>query len=157
MCFRFASDQSNPQFSDPKAANYTTVEASNGAILDVRFDPKGNVRPWDRTLFIKVVRGFLSEGDEIMIRFGVTEFGSPGMRLQTFCEQTFEFRVLADPIATYQFSAAAGAADHQHRCRRAGTLHRGVADLAAAGRAVFAQAQGRGQMGQSVRPVQRAR
>ncbi len=41
VCFRFASDQSNPQFSDPKAANYTTVEASNGAILDVRFDPEG--------------------------------------------------------------------------------------------------------------------
>lgn len=103
VCFRFASDQSNPQFTDPKAANYTTVEASNGAILEVRFDPKGNVRPWDRTLFIKVVRGFLSEGDEIVVKFGVTEFGSPGMRLQTFCEKTFEFRVLADPIATFNF------------------------------------------------------
>ena len=57
VCFRFASDQSNPQFTDPKAPNYTTVEASNGAVLEVRFDQKGNVRPWDRTLYIKVVRG----------------------------------------------------------------------------------------------------
>ena len=103
VCFRFASDQSAPQFTDPKAANYTTVEASNGAVLEVRFDPKGNVRPWDRTLYIKVVKGFLSEGDQIRIRFGVTDFGSPGMRMQTFCEQTFEFRVLVDPIATFNY------------------------------------------------------
>jgi hypothetical protein len=103
VCFRFASDQSDPQFEDPAAPNYTTVEASNRAVLLYRFDSKGNVRPWDRTLYIKVIRGFLQEGDTITVRFGVTEYGSPGMRLQTFCEDTFEFRVLVDPIATYNF------------------------------------------------------
>ncbi|HRY26497.1 MAG TPA: hypothetical protein P5558_19170, partial [Geminicoccaceae bacterium] len=56
VCFRFASDQSNPQFTDPKAPGYTTIEASNGAVLETRFDPKGNIRPWDRTLWIKVVK-----------------------------------------------------------------------------------------------------
>jgi len=103
VCFRFASDQGNPQFDDPKAANYCTVEASNGAVLQLRWDPKGNVRPWDRTLWIKVVKGFLEEGDTITIRFGVTDHGGPGMRLQTFCEESFEFRVLVDPIATFNF------------------------------------------------------
>lgn len=103
VCFRFASDQGSPQFDTPGAANYCTVEASNGAVLQVRWDPKGNVRPWDRTLWIKVVRGFLQEGDQIVIRFGVTDFGGPGMRLQTFCEDTFEFRVLVDPVATFNF------------------------------------------------------
>ena len=103
VCFRFASDQSNPQFDDPEGANYTRVEASNGAILQVRWDPKGNVRPWDRTLWIKVVKGYLTEGDTITIRFGVTDHGGPGMRLQTFCEDTYEFRVLVDPIATFNF------------------------------------------------------
>lgn len=103
ICFRFASDQSTPQFDDPKGANYCTVEASNGAVLQVRWDPKANVRPWDRTLWIKVVRGYLKEGETITIRFGVTDHGGPGMRLQTFCEDTFEFRVLADPIATFNF------------------------------------------------------
>ncbi len=103
VCFRFASDQSNPQFDDPKGVNYTTVEASNGAVLQLRWDPKANVRPWDRTLWIKVVKGYLTEGETITIRFGVTDHGGPGMRLQTFCEDTFEFRVLADPIATYNF------------------------------------------------------
>jgi hypothetical protein len=100
VCFRFASDQSNPQFDDPAGPGYTTVVASNGAVLEVRFDPKGNIRPWDRTLWIKVVRGYLCEGDRITIRFGDPRQGSPGMRLQTFCEDSFEFRVLADPIAT---------------------------------------------------------
>ena len=103
VCFRFASDQSNPQFDDPMGANYCTVEASNGAVLQTRWDPKANVRPWDRTLWIKVVKGYLTAGDTITIRFGVTEDGGPGMRLQTFCEDTFEFRVLSDPIATFNF------------------------------------------------------
>ncbi len=77
VCFRFASDQSNPQFDDPAGPNYTTVEASNGAVLQVRWDPKANVRPWDRTLWIKVVKGYLTEGDTITIRFGVTDQGGP--------------------------------------------------------------------------------
>ena len=103
IVWRFATDQSNPQFSDPKAAGYTEVVASNNAVLEARFDPKGNIRPWDRTLQIKVVKGFMKEGDTITIRFGVTDQGSPGMRLQTFCEKRYEFRVLVDPIATYNF------------------------------------------------------
>ena len=55
---RFASDMGRPQGNDPKAANYTTVEASNGAVLDVLSDPKLNIRPWDKTLLIRVTRGF---------------------------------------------------------------------------------------------------
>src|SRR6185369_16036262 len=58
---RFASDMGRPQWSDPRAANYTTAEASNGAVLDMLYDPKLNLRPWDKTLLIRVVRGFLRE------------------------------------------------------------------------------------------------
>jgi hypothetical protein len=101
---RFASDMGRPQFDDPSAPNYISVEASNGAILDVRYDGKQNIRPWDKTLFIRVVRGFLREGDQIIIRFGDPRQGSPGMRLQTFCESTFEFKVLVDAFATYEFT-----------------------------------------------------
>ena len=103
ICFRFASDQTRPQFENPEGPNYTIIEASNNAVLEHRYDPKGNVRPWDRTLYIKVVHGFLKEGDTISIRFGVTDHGSPGMRLQTFCEDSFEFHVLVDPIATFTY------------------------------------------------------
>jgi len=101
VCFRFASDQSKPQFSNPKGVNYTKITASNGAVLNYRYDPKGNVRPWDKTLYIKVVEGFLREGDTITIIFGDTSGGSLGMRLQTFCEETYEFHTLVDPIATF--------------------------------------------------------
>jgi len=100
---RFASDMGRPQFDNPTAPNYTTVEASNGAVLHVEYDMKRNIRPWDKTLYIKVVRGFLREGDQIIVRFGDRRQGSPGIRLQTFCEHTFEFRVLVDAIATYNY------------------------------------------------------
>lgn len=100
---RFASDMAKPQWTDPGGENYVTVEASNGAVLDLRYDPKLNIRPWDKTLMIRVVRGFLREGDTITVRFGDRRRGSPGMRMQTFVEPTFEFRVLVDAFATYNF------------------------------------------------------
>ena len=100
---RFAGDMGRPQLDDPEAANYTTVEASNGAVLEVRYDPKLNIRPWDKTLMIRVMRGFLNEGDTITVRFGDRRQGSPGMRMQTFVEPTFEFRVLVDAFATYNY------------------------------------------------------
>jgi hypothetical protein len=100
---RFASDIGRPQWSNPQAANFTTVEASNGALLDVIYDPKLNIRPWDKTLLIRVTRGFMREGDTITVRFGDPRQGSPGMRVQTFVEPSFEFRVLVDAIATCDY------------------------------------------------------
>jgi hypothetical protein len=100
---RFASDMGKPQFTDPKGWNYVTAEASNGAVLEVRYDQKGNIRPWDKTIAIRVQRGFLREGDTITVRLGDTRQGSPGMRVQTFVEPTFEFKVLVDAFATYNF------------------------------------------------------
>ncbi len=101
---RFASDMGRPQANDPQAPNYTTVEASNGAVLHVDYDTKDNIRPWDKTLYVKVVRGFLRQGDQITVRFGDRRQGSPGIRVQTFCEETFEFRVLTDAIATCDYA-----------------------------------------------------
>ncbi len=103
LVHRFASDMGRPQLDNPQGVNYTTVEASNGAILHIAYDTKSNIRPWDKTLYIKVVRGYLCEGDQITIRFGDRRQGSPGIRLQTFCEHTFEFRILVDAIATYNY------------------------------------------------------
>lgn len=103
LCFRFASDQSTPQFDRPDGPGYTVITASNGAVLQARFDPKGNVRPWDKTLYVKVVNGYLLPGDTITIRLGVTDHGGPGMRMQTFCEESYEFRLLVDPVATFNY------------------------------------------------------
>ena len=99
VCFRFATDQGQPQFTDPAGANYVSISASNGAVLDARFDYKLNVRPFDRTLVIRVVKGYLKEGDTITVRFGDPAGGSPGFRLQTFADPFHEFQVLVDPIA----------------------------------------------------------
>ena len=103
--FRFASDFGPVQFTDPKAPGYTTVEASNGATLETKWEFKRNIRPWSRSLYIGVVKEFLAPGDTITIRFGDRRFGSPGIRLQTYCESEFEFRVLTDVIATYDYVA----------------------------------------------------
>ncbi len=100
---RFASDMGKMQFTDPKGWNYVTAEASNGAVLEMRFDQKSNLRPWDKTLLIRVQRGFLREGETILIRIGDRRQGSPGIRVQTFSEPTFEFKVLVDAFATYNY------------------------------------------------------
>ena len=100
---RFASDMGKMQFSDPAGWNYVTAHASNGAVLELRYDMKGNIRPWDKTLLIRVQRGFLREGDTITVHIGDTRQGSPGIRIQTFTEPTFEFKVLVDAFATYNY------------------------------------------------------
>ncbi len=101
--FRFATDFGPIQFSDPKAPGYTTAEASNGATLETAWEFKRNIRPWSRSLYIGVQKHFLKPGDTITIRFGDPRWGSPGVRLQTYCERDFEFHVLADAIATYDY------------------------------------------------------
>ena len=100
---RFASDMGKMQFTNPGGWNYVTAEACNGAVLELRYDQKGNIRPWDKTLTIRVQRGFLREGDQILVRIGDMRAGSPGIRIQTFTEPTFEFKVLVDAFATYNF------------------------------------------------------
>lgn len=101
--FRFATDFGPVQFTDPQGPGYTTVEASNGATLEARWEFKRNIRPWSRSLYVSVIKHFLAPGDTITIRFGDRRQGSLGIRLQSYCERSFEFRVFADPIATYDY------------------------------------------------------
>jgi hypothetical protein len=103
IVFRQVTDMGRAQTTDPAGAGFLTAEASNGAVLDVRYDDKLHVRPWDRTVTIRVRRGFMREGDRITVRFGDPRHGSPGIRMQTFVEDTFELKVLVDAVATGQF------------------------------------------------------
>ena len=103
ISWRTTSDMGKPQFDDPAAPNYTTVEASNGAKLDVWFD-RLNVRPFANTLLIRVGRGYLRAGDTLTVRFGDRRKGSPGLRLQTNCDERFELRTYVDAFATYEFA-----------------------------------------------------
>src|SRR5256714_4137500 len=81
ISWRATSDMSKPQFDKPQAPNFTTVEASNGAKLEVWFD-RVNVRPYANTLLIRVGRGYLREGDTLPVRLGDHRQGSPGFRLR---------------------------------------------------------------------------
>ena len=102
ISWRTTSDMSKPQFDKPQAANFTTVEASNGARLEVWFD-RLNVRPYANTLLIRVGRGYLREGDTLTVRLGDTRQGSPGLRLQTNVEANVELKTSVDAFATYEF------------------------------------------------------
>ena len=103
VSWRTTSDMAKPQFTEPSAPNYTTVQASNGAKLEYWVD-RLNVRPWVNTLLIHIGRGFLRQGDTLTVRFGDRSQGSPGLRLQTNCEERFELKVYVDAFATYQFT-----------------------------------------------------
>ena len=90
LLMRLASDVGRPQFDDPKESNYVTVETSAEANLECSYDAYATTRPWTKTLHIKVTGGHLRPGDTVTIRIGDTSEGSPGWRLQTFCEKEFE-------------------------------------------------------------------
>ncbi len=103
VSWRTTSDMGKPQFTEPSAPNYTTVEASNGAKLEYWID-RLNVRPWVNTLLVRVGRGFLRAGDTLTIRLGDRRQGSPGLRLQTNCEERFALKTYVDAFATYEFT-----------------------------------------------------
>jgi hypothetical protein len=102
ISWRTTSDMGKPQFTDPAAANFTTVEASNGAKLEVWFD-RLNIRPWANTILVRIGRGYLRHGDTLTVRLGDRRQGSPGYRLQTNCEEQFPLKVCIDAFAAYEF------------------------------------------------------
>jgi hypothetical protein len=102
ISWRTTSDMSKPQFEHPAAPNFTTVEASNGARLEVWFE-RLNVRPYANTLLIRIGRGYLRAGDTLTVRMGDRRQGSPGYRLQTNVEARVELRTSIDAFATYEF------------------------------------------------------
>eukprot|EP00913_Durusdinium_trenchii_P010932 g10261.t1 len=103
VVMRYPTDAGRPQFDDPAAPNYTTAVASNGAHLQLRYDLKDNRRPWGKTIHLKVLQGYLRKGDSILLTIGDQSAGSPGWRMQTFLEDTFELRTLVDRYATYVY------------------------------------------------------
>jgi len=103
IAFRHVSDFGVPQFEDPSAPNYCTVRTTGNCRIEPRWDPKGHTRPWCSALYLKVISGYLDQGEKIEVIFGDTSGGSPGWQIQTFCERSFEFKTFVDPIATYEF------------------------------------------------------
>jgi hypothetical protein len=108
---RFASDWGRPQFTDPRAANYTTVRLETKcetAVASLAFEPRGQVRPWFKCLVASVADGSLYPGDRIHITLGDTSGGGPGSRAQTFREKGCEWRFFVDPFGTELYEPLAG-------------------------------------------------
>ena len=107
---RFASDWATPQFTDAKAASYTTVriESKSGtAAATLAWEPRGWIRPWFKCLVVAISSGSLHPGDRIHVTLGDTSGGSPGSRAQTFRERGAEFLVLVDPFGTELYTPLA--------------------------------------------------
>lgn len=104
VVFRAMSDAQPLQTADPAAPNYVSARTSNGVPLKVEYRHRGvSARPRWKALTITVAGGCLREGDQIIIVFGDTSAGSPGIRMQTMADGAFEFKVLADVCAVGQF------------------------------------------------------
>src|SRR2546423_12785785 len=85
IAWRFASDWGTPQFGDPKGANYTTVRLETKcetAVAAIAFEPRGQVRPWFKTVAVAVADGSLSPGDRIHVTVGEQTGGGSGSRAQ---------------------------------------------------------------------------
>ncbi|HXI16140.1 MAG TPA: DUF3604 domain-containing protein [Chloroflexota bacterium] len=122
IAFHQTSDVGAPQFQDPAAADFCSVAWSTPAPcrLEARYDGELGVRPWKRTLVLRVRDQALRPGDTITITLGDRSGGSPGAMGQTFAGP-MQFHVLVDSYATGIFLpigeplavlVVAGAVDH---------------------------------------------
>lgn len=99
VVFRFMGDWGDLQTDNPGGYNFVSAETNNSSRVSLAYSKTGHQRPWFRSLTCRLHGGYLKEGDTITIIFGDTSQGSPGMKMQTFCEAGFEFKVLADVCA----------------------------------------------------------
>ncbi|MEZ5728210.1 MAG: hypothetical protein R3E48_09570 [Burkholderiaceae bacterium] len=99
VVFRFFGDWGELQTTNPQGHGYVTAHTNGASRIALSFEKMGHQRPYFQALTARLHGGFLREGDTITIVFGDTAKGSPGMKLQTFCETAFEFKVLADVCA----------------------------------------------------------
>ena len=98
IAFRDMCDAGELQWTDSTAAHYVSVRTD--ARARVVLQDRTHIRPWREGLTVKVLDGFVGPGEKIVITFGDRAHASPGWRVQTFCEETFEFRVLVNPYST---------------------------------------------------------
>jgi hypothetical protein len=94
------SDWGPPQFEDPTAEDYCSVETDGDATVEGTFDPQGHVRPYRNTITVRVSDGSLAEGEEITLTLGDRSAGSMGLQAQSYPETTFELIGLVDAFET---------------------------------------------------------
>lgn len=119
LCFRYYSDW-DLQTTSPDARDFATARLVSRSLIGgasddsaatvqqlvTRYDVKGGERPFQKSLLIHVVDGYLRPGDVIEIRCGDRRFGGPGTRVQTFVEDEFEVHLFVDPLGTSRMARA---------------------------------------------------
>ena len=101
--FRRMSDGAKPQSTNPAAPSYVSAESTGEGRISLTCGMHGE-RPWNVTVTASQSGGYLKPGEQVILTFGDTRHGSPGMVMQTFAEAGMEFRVAADVQATGNFS-----------------------------------------------------
>ena len=72
-------------------------------VLRPTFEKQRYVRPWRLCVTIDVLDDSLAEGDTVTLTLGDRSEGSRGIRAQTFCQESFEFRVAVDWCGTWVY------------------------------------------------------
>ena len=67
---RRMSDWGSPQFDDPRAPNYVTVNCSTDSTLSVRYDTRGHIRPFRAVIIVDLLKQALYPGDQVNIVLG---------------------------------------------------------------------------------------
>ena len=99
VSLRVVTDAGFPQTNNPSGANYVSASTTGAGRVAVSVSTDGP-RPWNLTITVRFLGGYLNEGDEIELVFGDTSSGGPGMLMQTFAEHGYEFKVSTDVQAT---------------------------------------------------------
>lgn len=119
LCFRYYSDW-DLQTTTPTGRDFATARLVRRSLiggasedsaatvqrLATRYDVKGGERPFQKSLLVHAVDGYLRPGDVIEIRIGDRRFGGPGTRVQTFVEDAFEVHLFVDPLGTSRMAHA---------------------------------------------------
>jgi len=103
IALRHLLDFSRPQVDDPEGYGYVNVAAPSGVALDVRAEPAAGGSlfnqyfPWQHVLEMKLRDESLRPGQQLIVAYGDPASASPGMRVQSFDEREFVFKVYVDP------------------------------------------------------------
>jgi len=100
---RAVSDWGLPQMDRPGESGYTVATTDGDASLRIWYEREYYIRPWRGCTVVRVCDGSLRPGERIVVTFGDTSGGGPGIRCQTFAERRHRFRVMEDPFGTGRY------------------------------------------------------
>ncbi|HUX86351.1 MAG TPA: DUF3604 domain-containing protein, partial [Chloroflexota bacterium] len=96
---RLVTDAPRWQSDRPAALGYCSATTNSSAQLILSYASHHGFRPWRDGLVVRVVDGFLSPGDQVVITLGDRSHGSPGAMLQSYPERQMRLQVFVDAFA----------------------------------------------------------